>query len=63
MYLWNFFKTELSSGRVVDYQESEYIQKRENVYVFLRLPWALEKVSNPIDPNLVYAASFNLINS
>ena len=44
MNLWNFFKTELSSGQLTDYNESEYNQKRENVYVFLRMPWALEKV-------------------
>lgn len=43
MYFWNFFKTELRNDPPANYQESEYIQKRENVYVFLRMPLALEK--------------------
>ncbi len=44
MYFWTFFKTELSNGRLDDIKESEYIQKRENVYAFLRLPYTFEKV-------------------
>lgn len=45
MYIWKSIKTELTSEQILDYQESEYNKKRENVYAFLRLPWALEKVS------------------
>lgn len=46
MYIWKSIKTELTSEQILDYQESEYNKKRENVYAFLRLPWALEKVIN-----------------
>lgn len=42
-YIWQLLKDELTSGQTQDHLESEYKQKRENVYIFLRLPWALEK--------------------
>jgi hypothetical protein len=44
MYIWKTLKSELTSEQVLNYKESEYDQKRENVYIFLRLPLALEKV-------------------
>lgn len=43
MSIWNSLKSELTSEQVVDVKESECTQKRENVYMFLRLPLALEK--------------------
>lgn len=43
MNIWSFLKSELTSEQVLDYKESEFDQKRENVYVFLRIPLALEK--------------------
>jgi hypothetical protein len=44
MYIWKSIKNELTSEQILDYQESEYKKKTENVYAFLLLPWALEKV-------------------
>ena len=44
MSIWTHIKAEFSKESQSDFKESEYRQKRENVYVFLRLPWALEKV-------------------
>ena len=46
MYLWNILKSELNNEEQSDHKESEYNQKLENVYIFLRLPWALEKVGS-----------------
>ena len=43
MYMWNYLKSEINSEQVLDYKETEFNQKRENVYIFLRLPLALEK--------------------
>lgn len=43
MYIWKYVKSELSSDEVLDYKESEINQKRENVYLFFRLPLSLEK--------------------
>lgn len=43
MYFYNFLRTQLTNSKVFDYKEIDYEQKRENVYSFLRLPWALEK--------------------
>jgi hypothetical protein len=44
LFLWNILKDELTNAKILKHKESEYNQKRENVYFFLRLPWALEKV-------------------
>lgn len=43
MYFLSFINAQLSNSNFNDHKESEYNQKRENVYSFLRLPWALEK--------------------
>ncbi len=44
MSFWTHLRSEFSkSDAQSDFKESEYKAKRENVYVFLRLPWALEK--------------------
>lgn len=44
MYLWKILKAELNNQENSVHKESEYNQKLENVYIFLRLPLALEKV-------------------
>jgi len=59
MYIWKSIKTELTSEQILDYQESEYNKKRENVYAFLRLPWALEKV---IHHSNIQLSNFNDAN-
>ncbi|CAF0727605.1 unnamed protein product [Brachionus calyciflorus] len=43
MYLWKYLRSELTNEQKSGYEESESNQKRENVYIFLRLPLALEK--------------------
>lgn len=43
MYIWNYVKSELNTDQPLDYKETEINQKRENVYLFLRLPLSLEK--------------------
>jgi len=53
MFIWDFLKSELTSGQTSNYKESDYNQKRENVYKFLRLPWALEKVKTLTPKSLI----------
>jgi hypothetical protein len=43
MNFWQFLKSEFRRDEKLDFKDTEYKQKRENVYVLLRLPWALEK--------------------
>jgi transmembrane anterior posterior transformation protein 1 len=43
MLFFTYLSTQLTNSHPIFYKESDYKQKRENVYSFLRLPWALEK--------------------
>lgn len=43
MHIWTFLRNELASEKLLDYKPSEYDEKREKVYTFLRLPMILEK--------------------
>jgi hypothetical protein len=43
MLIWDFLKRDLTNEQLVDFKASEYEEKREKVYVFLRLPLILEK--------------------
>ena len=43
MNLWSFLRNELANEQLLEHKPSEYDEKREKVYVFLRLPMILEK--------------------
>ena len=43
MNLWSFLRNELANEQLLDHKPNEYDEKREKVYMFLRLPLILEK--------------------
>lgn len=41
--VFSFLRNELSNEQLLEHKPSEYAEKREKVYMFLRLPLILEK--------------------